>query len=283
MNKHIFSLALVASLTACGGGGSSSSSNDDTTDPVDPAPQPETSYCEAVDNTITLAEGASCQLSPEQLDKISISVGTDEVSCSNGRISLGGINSGTLSGNGLLIQCEAQEAAVDRSAYRVTNSTEFAKVNELSDDFVNFDSMTVEGNAEAITEDGVSYAQVHSNLEDGDFSFTIDTRDMFFVNEGSAAKLRIAFSSAEVSAESAINGTSNIKTQLTVNNLHTFGSKLTLNCNYGGSLTDISCENLDIKMDNPPAELPARLNIHVFGCTEEAGCRTGITVPVQFN
>jgi hypothetical protein len=281
MNKQIFSLALVASLTACGGG-SSSSSNDDTTDPVDPAPQPETSYCEAVDNTITLAEGASCQLSPEQLDNHSISVGTDEVSCSNGRISVGGNSfNGSFDFNGLQIQCEAQEETVDRSAYRVTNSTEFAKVDELSDGFVNFDSLTVEGNAEAITEENVTYAQVHGNLEQGRFSISLAPKDINFIPAGSDSVIGVVFTTPDVSSETLIND--GFTTDLFISSIDEITGDINFSCTYGGTLANLNCAGQAIDLSDRFTSVPAKTVLHFVGCDESRICKTAISIPVQFN
>jgi hypothetical protein len=62
--------------------------------------------CAIVDSRIVLPEGGFCTVSEEQQVMFGLIGDFDEASCSEGRVSLGGLSAGRLNLNGVEISCE---------------------------------------------------------------------------------------------------------------------------------------------------------------------------------
>lgn len=90
---------------------SNKSPTPDTSDPV--KPKPDSQYCSANNNVISLMEGQSCRLSANQLTQLNITMSGDQLRCTKGRLQLGGISAGRLTGNGLSAQCSTSQPPVN--------------------------------------------------------------------------------------------------------------------------------------------------------------------------
>ncbi|ASP39602.1 hypothetical protein CHH28_13385 [Bacterioplanes sanyensis] len=291
MKKTNFtSLAILSlSLAACGGGGSSSSSSSDT-EQTDNTPTPEvqpSNFCEAVDNTILVAEGSQCTLTPEQKDKLPIPVDSDEARCSNGQIQIGNFTAGSLAGNDFAVRCEGQE--LDLSAYRVSSTDDIITAdNSLLDLFVTFDRVTAEGNAEVIIDEGTSYPQVHANMKNGEFWFFVESSDfgssLLFDSElEKLTSVIMLYSGPEVETRTLIdNGFSGLPGVI-FDDVVNIDNSLNVKCTYN-SLSEVTCGSIALDLSEQVSALPAILKVHFLGCHGETyECKSGISLPVQFN
>ncbi len=298
MNKQIFSLALVASLTACGGGGSSSSSNDDTTDPVDPAPTtPEVNYCEATDNVILLAEGQSCRLTEQQMVAMSnLSSDTDIVACEDEKVRFGILSLNSLTVGTQTVRCDLPEPEpVDTSAFTATSTDALIQLNEEGDNFFAPTSISVVGNTDVIQEDAASpqVAQIHSNLLDGAFSLIVEVNDQeFFENSENQGAIALNFLPENQTKEEYMEQGGSLDLYILRFDETTLdNNKLTIGCSYSGNLSNISCADINIDLSSRFESLPARGKLAAFSCelvtkqdnSQSLSCKNSISVPVQFN
>lgn len=117
MKYKILASLVFAGLTACGGGGGSSSSgsNGDSGSSGqsggDGAVTNMSGNCVVADSVLAVPEGGTCTITADVVSEFSLSVisaGT-EASCTDGRITAGGLSAGTQIQNGsLTIRCATE-------------------------------------------------------------------------------------------------------------------------------------------------------------------------------
>lgn len=297
MNKHLLSLAVIASLTACGGGGGSSSSKDPETPETPDTPDNQTTaFCEAVDNKVLLDEGQSCRLTEEQMSFINLSSDTDVVTCEDERVSFGSFNFGSLTVGSLTIACDLPEPEpVEPSALRATSTDALVTVNEDGDNFFAPTSISVVGNADALQEDSSSpqVAQVHGNLLDGEFKLELIVEDAdYFDNTNVEGAVAFRFLAEDQTKEDYLaDGGQTDMYILRFDDVTLENNQLTLECSYDGDLANVRCNGQRIDLSARFDALPALSQFSAYSCqvvTLDGGnqtldCKNAIAVSVQFN